>query len=92
VRATHGKVCARPARARSRTRARVRLGHGAGLGMTRGPHSLVTAGAGEGRSGLATVVGRAKELGCDGASEPKQAVGGAPVDFGCWAGLERKGC
>jgi hypothetical protein len=52
----------------------------------------VTAGAGEGRSGLATVVGRAKELGCDGASEPKQAVGGAPVDFGCWAGLERKGC
>jgi hypothetical protein len=37
-------------------------------------------------------LGRAKELGCDGTNEPEQAVGGAPADFGCWAGLERKGC
>jgi hypothetical protein len=72
-------------RRRGRTRGRVRLAHGAGSGMTGGPRLSAAAALERERSGLAAVVGqlgRAAALGCYGASEPEQAVGGAPADFG----------
>jgi hypothetical protein len=63
-------------------------------GMTGGPRLSAAVGAGEEWSGLAAVVGRldrAATLGCYGASEPEQAVGGAPADFGCWATNKKMG-
>jgi hypothetical protein len=59
--------------------------------MTQGPHPSVTAGAGEEWSGLAAVVGRlgrAKELGCDGATRASSRRGADGLQLLGWARKE----